>query len=158
MYLWFIGVAGALLVCGLAAGYSRSWMRWLVVAAVIANIPAVYIAATELLGLPKPQHAERLRTDTKAAEVRGWHIVRGKAIYLLLYAPQWGLPRYYVYPWTEGSEETAGQLRQGWQRAQDGKLPLFMVRPFDPSLDPEAPRFRHDPPQPAMPPKAGAGR
>lgn len=155
IYDWITGSAALLLLLGLVVAWS--WrtrpFRWFIMIVAVASIPLWYYATLDLLSRPKPRTKELMFYDIKQAEVRGFHIIPGVGIYLLLNTSEWSEPRYYSYEWNEETKEMARQLQEAWESAQQGGVPLTMLNPFEFSWNKKEPIFRHPPPPPTLPPK-----
>ena len=121
-------------------------------AIVVAGLmmPTVYASLTTLLSQPKPVSLEWLKRSAPEATVLGSSIVEGEAIYLWLQFPEDHKPHAYSLPYTL---ETAKQLMQANQAAEEGEAELRMRKPFERSMDTEEPQFYAEP-QPAPPAKA----
>lgn len=146
--------AGAVLLAAALAGIAIWSRRRLLpkVAAValsLAFMPAAYAGLVELLSKPKPVKLEWVNAKAEEAEVLGASIREGEGIYLWLQMAGVSEPRAYVLPW---DRDLAEKLQEALREAERQGGGLRMRLPFEPSLDPQRPKF-YALPQPALPPK-----
>jgi hypothetical protein len=112
-------------------------------------LPVAYASLVELLSKPKPVDLEWWRTDAAEAEVVASRLIEEEGIFLWLQLPDLIEPRAYVLPWDRVSAE---QLQEALREAEQRGSGVQMRLPFEPSLDPQEPKF-YAMPQPALPPK-----
>ena len=112
-------------------------------------LPLGYAGLVDLLSKPKPVDLEWWLSDAAEAEVLASRLVEDEGIYVWLQLPGVAEPRAYVLPWDRASAE---QLEQAGRAAERQGGEVQMRLPFEPSLDPDEPKF-YARPQPAPPPK-----
>src|SRR5215475_819998 len=139
---------GAFAYVALPAG---SRMRRALVSGFFALIlGALFFGYSDMLGRPKPTRLELLKGGTQEARVLGSYILDGQGVYLWLQLPGVVEPRYYKLPW---DEKTAKSLQEAVQKnADEHGAGIVMGMPFEPSLDPDKPKF-YPLPQPKLPDK-----
>lgn len=118
-----------------------------------ALMGTAYGAMLDLLSRPKPAGFEWFLAKAGEATVLGSAAVEDEAIYVWLQLDGVGEPRAYRLPWDKRAAE---QLQEAARSAAEQQTALRMRMPFEKSLDDREPRF-YALPQPALPPKDGAG-
>jgi len=81
-------------------------------------IPLAYLALNELRSQPKPVDSEYFKHDVGEAQVLGFALHEGEAIYLWLRLAETAEPRYYVLPWRTRDAERLQKLTH--QALRDG--------------------------------------
>lgn len=112
-------------------------------------LPLGFAGWSDLLSRPKPVGLEWLRGQADEATVLAGSIREGAEIYVWLQLDDVGEPRAYALPW---NQQQAEQLQKALQDAEAGGSGVRMRLPFEPTLDPEKPRF-YAMPQPMLPQK-----
>lgn len=146
---------GLLLVAAALAAISiwaprRLSVKLLAMACAAALLPLGYSAFVSLLSKPKPVEMAWFETRADEAVVLGNAMREGEGIYLYLMLPNQIEPRSYVLPW---NRDMAQQLQDAAREAgEQGEL--RMRQPFEPSLDPDQPKF-YALPQPKTMDKGG---
>lgn len=112
-------------------------------------LPVAYAALSDLLSKPKPVELEWWNAKAEEATVLGSTMRENVGIYLWLQVADIAEPRSYVLPW---DQEMAQQLQDAMDQAQEQDSGVRMRLPFEPSLDPDEPKF-YALPQPAVPDK-----
>jgi len=145
LMLW-LAVVSLALALGLVALRSANGaaMRALVVGVVVVLAGVTYAAGERVLGNARPVAFEAVK-PAEPVRVLYTQAIQGKGIYLLLANDQ--VPTYFRLPW---DENTAKELRQALQKAEENQTPL-MFR-FEPSLDDRESMF-YAMPQPKLPEK-----
>jgi hypothetical protein len=112
-------------------------------------LPVGLAGWSDLLSRPKPVSLEWMQAQAEAATVLAGSIREGQGIYVWLQLEGLPEPRAYQLPW---NREQAEQLEEALRDAEAGGTGVQMRLPFEPTLDPEKPKF-YAMPQPALPPK-----
>lgn len=81
-------------------------------------IPLAYLSLNELRSQPKPAESEYFAKHAAEAQVLGFALHEGEAIYLWLRLADTAEPRYYVFPWRTRDAEQLQELTQ--QALRDG--------------------------------------
>lgn len=131
----------------------RAWIKLAAVLLSVGFMPVAYAGMTDLLSKPKPVRLEWAAAATESATVLGAQIKENDGIYLWLQMEGAAEPRYYKLPW---DQETAKQLQKAMREAEKNHSGMAMNLPFEPSNDPDKPKF-YALPQPKMPEKGGEG-
>lgn len=131
----------------------RVWIKAAAVVCAVGFMPVAYAGMADLLSKPKPIRLEWAKAASEQATVLGAQIKENEAIFLWLQVDAVAEPRYYKLPW---DQEVAKQLQQAMKEADRNKSGLAMNLPFEPSNDPDKPKF-YALPQPKLPEKGGEG-
>ena len=116
-------------------------------------LPAIYVGFLHLMSMPKPIKLEWWHARANEATILASTMREDEGIYLWLQLDEAPEPRSYVLPW---SRDLAEQLQAARREAERRESDLRMRLPFEPSLDPDEPKF-YATPQPALPAKPPAG-
>lgn len=112
-------------------------------------LPVGFAGWSDLLSRPKPIAFEWLQARAGEATVLAGTIEEGERIYVWLQLDGTAEPRAYELPW---DRERARELQDALRSAENDGTGVRMRLPFEPSLDPEQPKF-YALPQPPLPPK-----
>jgi hypothetical protein len=112
-------------------------------------LPVGFAGWSDLLSRPKPIAFEWLQARAGEATVLAGTIQEGERIYVWLQLDGTAEPRAYELPW---DREQARELQEALRSAENDGTGVRMRLPFEPSLDPEQPKF-YALPQPPLPPK-----
>jgi hypothetical protein len=132
------------------------WSRRMLLPKIGAIVLAVslfgsgYVTTVELLGRPKPIDTEWFGAHLAEARVVAADMHEDVAIYLWLAVEGEESPRSYALPW---SDQSAQQLNDAMQEAEEEGTDVQMRDPFDGAPDDEEPMFYAAPEVP-LPPKA----
>lgn len=114
-----------------------------------ALLPLCYFSLNDILSRPKPVQLETIHKQIYEVNVLSSVMKEGEAIYLWLQLPGVDEPRAYKLPW---SDETAKQLHQAKQEAEQSGTEVKMKKPFEKTVDKQEPVF-YAAPQAAPPEK-----
>jgi hypothetical protein len=122
----FLLTFGLCAVIAWAAVFSRGrlWRKVVSLVALAALIPTLYLAVTELLGLPKPVSTTWLENFDEYRRVIAYDIHEDKAIYLWLDMIDGSEPRVFSIPY---DKETLSRL-QGAQERADSLASQLLAR------------------------------
>jgi hypothetical protein len=112
-------------------------------------LPIGFAGWSDLLSRPKPVAYEWFQARSDEATVLAGTVREGESIYVWLQLDGADEPRSYELPW---DREQAQQLQEAMRSAENDGTGVRMRLPFEPTLDPEEPKF-YALPQPALPPK-----
>lgn len=115
-------------------------------------LPAIYVGFLHLMSMPKPIKLEWWHARADEATILASTMREDEGIYLWLQLDEALEPRSYVLPW---SRDLAEQLQAAQREAERLESDVRMRLPFEPSLDPDEPKF-YATPQPALPSKPPA--
>jgi len=112
---------------GILAAWSRKnrWWRWTLVIGAIVFVPLNIISALDHLSRPKEASWEK---QVEEAIVLYQVAVRGEALYVLYLIE--GKPRFYVYPWNDGTEKLGKKLSRAGRDVEETGQPIIVVKPF----------------------------
>lgn len=128
----------------------RALTKAFAIALAAGFLPAIYVGFLHLLSMPKPVSFEWWHARADEATILASTMREDEGIYLWLQLDGAPEPRAYVLPW---SRNLAEQLQAAEREAERNQSELRMRLPFEPSLDPDAPKF-YATPQPRLPEKA----
>lgn len=111
-----------------------------------------YVSLGELLSRPKPVDIMTWdRPDVEKARVLAFHLVEGKAIYMLLLYEGVEVPRYYQYPWNKNMGE---MLQRGKRAMELGEIQgMELLDPFQQTWEERKHPEIHELPWPKPPGK-----
>lgn len=112
-------------------------------------LPIGFAGWADLLSRPKPVAYEWFSARADEATVLAGTVREGEGIYVWLQLDTADEPRAYELPW---NRDQARQLQEALRAAENDGTGVRMRLPFEPTLDPEKPKF-YALPQPALPPK-----
>ncbi len=105
----------ALIAWAAVASAGKTWRKTAAVLALLALIPAGYLATTELLGRPKPASTAFLETFVEFRKVIAYDIHEDEAIFLWLDMGGGEEPRVFAFPY---DKQTVSELQKAAERSE----------------------------------------
>lgn len=133
VYFMYGGFVFLALLTAVIAVWGRrdSNLKWLAIAAASIIVGGGYWGYNSLLSLPKPVSMEVVFRGTPQAEVLGYKIRYGEALYLYLDIEDF--PYSYVIPWgKDKTKEMADELVETEGEAKKAGEVVYMNNPFGP--------------------------